>query len=45
MTQPLSGIVARGGGESGEKALVFKTIKSVDDLDREVAAAKAAVSA
>jgi thiol:disulfide interchange protein DsbD len=42
VTQPLSGIVARGGGDGGEKALAFKTIKSVDDLDREVAAAKGA---
>jgi thiol:disulfide interchange protein DsbD len=42
VTQPLSGIVSRGGGESGERALAFKTIKSVDDLDREVASANAA---
>jgi thiol:disulfide interchange protein DsbD len=41
VTQPLSGIVSRGGG-GGEKALAFRTIKSVDDLDREVAAAKEA---
>ena len=33
VTQPLSGIVARGGGAS-ENALAFKTIKSSEDLDR-----------
>ena len=41
VTQPLAGIVARGGqGESS--ALAFRTIKSVDDLDRALADASAA---
>ena len=39
VTQPLAGIVAGGGKESGTNALAFRTIKSVADLDREVAAA------
>ena len=39
VTQPLSGLVAGGGRESGTNALSFRTIKSVADLDREVAAA------
>jgi thiol:disulfide interchange protein DsbD len=41
VTQPLAGIVA-GGGKSGSNALAFRTIKSVDDLDRALADAKAA---
>jgi thioredoxin:protein disulfide reductase len=39
-TQPLAGIVASGKSESN--ALAFRTIKSVDDLDRALADAKAA---
>jgi thiol:disulfide interchange protein DsbD len=39
VTQPLAGIVAGGGKETGSNALPFRTIKSVADLDREVAAA------
>ncbi len=39
VTQPLAGIVAGGGKESGANTLAFRTIKSVADLDREVAAA------
>ena len=41
VTQPLAGIVA-GGGKSDSSALAFRTIKSVDDLDRVLAEAKAA---
>jgi len=41
VTQPLAGIVA-GGGKSDSGALAFRTIKSVDDLDRALAEAKAA---
>ena len=41
VTQPLAGIVA-GGGKSRSNALAFRTIKSVDDLDRALADAKAA---
>jgi len=41
VTQPLAGIVA-GGGKSDSSALAFRTIKSVDDLDRALAEAKAA---
>ncbi len=41
VTQPLAGIVA-GGGKSESNALAFRTIKSVDDLDRVLAAAAAA---
>jgi thiol:disulfide interchange protein DsbD len=41
VTQPLAGIVA-GGGKSENNALAFRTIKSVDDLDRVLADAKAA---
>jgi thiol:disulfide interchange protein DsbD len=39
VTQPLAGIVAGGGKETGGNTLAFRTIKSVADLDREVAAA------
>jgi thiol:disulfide interchange protein DsbD len=42
VTQPLAGIVASGGKEAGSNALAFRTIKSVADLDREIAAAAAA---
>ncbi|MGO4222499.1 protein-disulfide reductase DsbD [Lysobacter sp. TAF61] len=38
--QPLAGL--RGGGEAHAAELPFRTIKSLADLDREVAAAKAA---
>lgn len=38
VTQPLAGIVA-GGNESTHGELAFRTIKSVDDLDREVSTA------
>jgi thiol:disulfide interchange protein DsbD len=41
VTQPLAGIVA-GGGKSRSNVLAFRTIKSVDDLDRALADAKAA---
>jgi thiol:disulfide interchange protein DsbD len=41
VTQPLAGIVA-SGGKSESNALAFRTIKSVDDLDRVLADAKAA---
>ncbi|HEY6984544.1 MAG TPA: protein-disulfide reductase DsbD, partial [Rhodanobacteraceae bacterium] len=41
VTQPLAGIVA-SGGKGSENALAFRPIKSVADLDREVAAAKQA---
>jgi len=41
VTQPLAGIVANGG-MSETNALAFRTIKSVDDLDRALADAKAA---
>jgi len=41
VTQPLAGIVA-SGGKSESNALAFRTIKSVDDLDRVLAEAKAA---
>jgi thiol:disulfide interchange protein DsbD len=41
VTQPLAGVVA-GAGKSEGNALAFRTIKSVDDLDRALAAAKAA---
>ena len=39
--QPLAGIVSGGSGESASGELAFRYIKSVDDLDREVAAAGA----
>jgi thiol:disulfide interchange protein DsbD len=39
VTQPLAGIESSGGKESGSNTLAFRTIKSVADLDREVAAA------
>ena len=42
VTQPLAGIVAGGGKESGADELPFRTIKSVADLDREIASAKEA---
>lgn len=42
VTQPLAGIVASGAKEAGSDALAFRTIKSVADLDREIAAAAAA---
>ncbi len=41
VTQPLAGIVG-GGGTSASNTLAFRTIKSVDDLDRALADAKAA---
>jgi thiol:disulfide interchange protein DsbD len=42
VTQPLAGIIAGGGKESGANELPFRTIKSVADLDREIASAKEA---
>ena len=42
VTQPLAGIVASGGNGAKHDALAFQTIKSVADLDREIAAAKQA---
>jgi len=42
VTQPLAGIAASGGGDKHADELPFRTIKSVADLDREVAAAAAA---
>lgn len=42
VTQPLAGIVARGGNDASHNALAFRTIKSVADLDREIGAAKQA---
>ena len=39
VTQPLAGIVARRRQSGASNALAFRTIKSVADLDREVAAA------
>jgi len=42
VTQPLAGITAGGGGDRHSDELPFRTIKSVADLDREVAAAAAA---
>jgi thiol:disulfide interchange protein DsbD len=39
VTQPLAGIVASGGKHADAQTLAFRTIKSVADLDREVAAA------
>ena len=40
--QPLRGIVMAGGSGSAHQELTFKRIKSVSDLEREVAAASAA---
>ncbi|HEV7491077.1 MAG TPA: protein-disulfide reductase DsbD [Rhodanobacteraceae bacterium] len=42
VTQPLAGVLAGGGSESHQRAITFRTIKSVADLDRELAAAKQA---
>jgi thiol:disulfide interchange protein DsbD len=42
VTQPLAGVVASGGKNADTHALAFRPIKSVADLDREVAAAAAA---
>jgi thioredoxin:protein disulfide reductase len=42
VTQPLAGIVAGAGKGSQSNALAFRTIKSVDDLDRALAAASQA---
>ena len=42
VTQPLAGIVAGGGNQAKHNAPAFRTIKSVGDLNRELAAAKTA---
>jgi thiol:disulfide interchange protein DsbD len=39
VTQPLAGLVAGGGRDVGRHDLAFRTIKSLPDLDREIAAA------